>query len=124
MAARVYEHGDSNARLYPTAVRAILSGDTTHLSDIEGHLLACVPLDWLVELDAPVAVEHVLPGVDPDAFIHAVERRMFRMFEHGKSNNTASAQTELQAMRTELGWTGVGAANSPATLVFKPMPRS
>ena len=43
-----------------------------------------------------------------------LERRMYRMFEFGKSGNAASAQCECQALRIAMGWTGAGASRPPA----------
>jgi hypothetical protein len=48
-----------------------------------------------------------------------LERRMYRMFEHGKTNNTVSAQCECQALRIAMGWTGAGASIPPEEPVGK-----
>lgn len=54
------------------------------------------------------------PAEDEAAIIHDLERRMYRMFEHGKTNNLVSAQCECQALRIHRGWTQPGATHPPA----------
>lgn len=65
------------------------------------------------------AVEHMMNcGSSPEPAAHPLsyseaERIGYRMFEHGKTNNTVSAQCEMQALRIKLGWTGAGASYPP-----------
>lgn len=75
---------------------------------------ALVPL-WLNDIRAALAMKIAQPSepaAHPLSYSEA-ERIGYRMFEHGKTNNTVSAQCEMQALRIKLGWTGAGASYPP-----------
>lgn len=63
---------------------------------------------WAIDLQQQPAE----PAAHPLSYSEA-ERIGYRMFEHGKTNNTVSAQCEMQALRIKLGWTGAGASYPP-----------
>lgn len=80
------------------------------LTDPEATIdnLGSIVARCLMELEGPT-VETRAPLSYND-----LERRMYRMFEHGKTNNTASAQCEAQSLRIAMGWTGPGASIQPS----------
>lgn len=83
------------------------------MSDMNAEKLPLPPESQLEPVDSATGGRQSAATPPPAVSYNRAEAFGYRMFEHGKTNNTVSAQCECQALRIELGWTGAGASITP-----------